>query len=251
MYLKTNALVLREVAYQDADKLLTLLTQDYGCLTARARGVRSRSSRLKSACQLLSYGEFTLLERGNFITVTEAELLESFQGLRTDLDKLSLGSYLAQLGESLTRADANDPSLLRLLLLALDALSRLDRPQTLVKAAAELRLLCMAGYAPALEGCAVCGAEYPDRFHVSQGVLHCAGCKPHLDPGLSMPLTPGALDAMRFICSAPLERLFRFELPADSAECLAAAVETFLLTQLERGFSALDFYKSLRLTPMG
>ena len=45
MYLKTNALVLREVAYQDADKLLTLLTQDYGCLTARARGVRSRSSR--------------------------------------------------------------------------------------------------------------------------------------------------------------------------------------------------------------
>ena len=251
MYLKTNALVLREVAYQDADKLLTVLTQDYGRLTVRARGVRSRSSRLKGACQLLSYGEFTLLERQSFYTVTEAQLLESFQGLRSDLDKLSLGSYLAQLGETLSDADADNPELLRVLLYALDALARQGRPQRLVKAATELRLLCLAGFMPDLAGCAVCGEAYPTQFHVGQGVLHCLGCKQVLEPGLSLPLTPGALDAMRFICSAPLERLYRFELPEPSMKSLADAVETFLLTQLERGFTALDFYKSLQLQEDG
>ena len=55
----------------------------------------------------------------------------------------------------------------------------------------------------------------------------------------------GALTAMRYICAAPLERLFSFHLGDDSAACLAQTVETYLLTQLERGFSALDFYKSL------
>jgi len=251
MYLKTNALVLREVAYQDADKLLTILTQDYGRLTVRARGVRSRSSRLKGACQLLAYGEFTLLQRQNFYTVTEAQLLEPFQGLRANLDKLSLGSYLAQLGETLSDADTDNPELLRILLYALDALSRQDRPLPLVKAAAELRLLCLAGYMPSLDGCAVCGEGNPTQFHVGQGVVHCPACKQELEPGLSLPLTPGALDAMRFICDAPLERLFRFKLPDASMKSLADAVETFLLTQLERGFSALDFYKSLQIEADG
>ena len=109
MYLKTNALVLRETAYQDADKLLSLLTPDHGCLTARARGVRSRSSRLKAACQLLTYGEFTLLERQGRYTITEAVMLNPFQKLRDDLEKLSLGSYLAQLGETPVRRRLCDP----------------------------------------------------------------------------------------------------------------------------------------------
>ena len=62
MYTKTLGLVLRETEYKDADKLLTVLTKDRGKLTFRARGVRSRSSRLKSGCQLLAYSEFTVFE---------------------------------------------------------------------------------------------------------------------------------------------------------------------------------------------
>lgn len=50
MYIKTDGIVLREVAYQDSDKLLTVLTREYGKLTVRARGVRSSRSRSKAAC---------------------------------------------------------------------------------------------------------------------------------------------------------------------------------------------------------
>ena len=52
MYIKTDGIVLREVAYQDSDKLLTVLTREYGKLTVRARGVRSSRSRSKAACVL-------------------------------------------------------------------------------------------------------------------------------------------------------------------------------------------------------
>ena len=60
MYLKTQGLVLREVAYKDADKLLTVLTRDYGKMTLKARGVRRAGSPLKAPCQLLARGEFTI-----------------------------------------------------------------------------------------------------------------------------------------------------------------------------------------------
>ena len=46
MYLKTDGLVLRQVNYQDNDQILTVLTKDHGLMTLRARGVRSRASRL-------------------------------------------------------------------------------------------------------------------------------------------------------------------------------------------------------------
>ena len=62
MYLKTQGLVLREVAYKDTDKLLTVLTRDYGKMTLKARGVRRSGSPLKASCQLLACGEFTIFE---------------------------------------------------------------------------------------------------------------------------------------------------------------------------------------------
>ena len=53
------------------------------------------------------------------------------------------------------------------------------------------------------------------------------------------------LEAMRFICFCDPKKLFSFRLDDGALEQLAALTEGFLSTQLERGFPALDFYKSL------
>ena len=168
MYIKTDGIVLREVAYQDSDKLLTVLTREYGKLTVRARGVRSSRSRSKAACQLLAYSEFTLLERGGRYVVTEATAKEMFPELRNDLELLSLASYFAQAADVLSPEGEENPPFVSLLLNALYARGRLGLPQKLVKAAFELRAMCLSGYEPDLRGCAVCGAPEPDRFNISQ-----------------------------------------------------------------------------------
>ena len=133
MYIKTDGIVLREVAYQDSDKLLTVLTREYGKLTVRARGVRSSRSRSKAACQLLAYSEFTLLERGGRYVVTEATAKEMFPELRNDLELLSLASYFAQAADVLSPEGEENPPFVSLLLNALYALGRLGLPQKLVK----------------------------------------------------------------------------------------------------------------------
>ena len=248
MYFKTEGLVLRETEYKDADKLLTVLSRDRGRLTLRARGVRSRSSRLKSGCQLLAFSEFTVFEGRGSMTVDEAVPLELFLPLREDIELLSLASYFAQVAEVLSQEDAPNPELLSMCLNGFYALSKLNRPQRLVKAAFELRAACLAGYTPMLDGCAVCGNPSPDRFLVSGGVLQCAGCRQPEETGVRLPIHPGTLDAMRYLTSCEIKRLFSFRLGEDTLKELSDAAETYLLTQLERGFFTLDFYKSLQIT---
>lgn len=248
MFIKTEALVLRETEYKDHDKLLTLLTKEHGKLTVRARGVKGKTSKLKAGCQLLCYSEFTLKDYQGFYYVSEAEPLQMFPELREDLELLSLASYFAQAAEVVSQEDVPNGELLSLLLNAIYAVSKLKLPQLLVKAAFELRLACLSGYEPSLDCCPVCGKENPDRFNVSKGVIHCAGCHDdELSEGLRLPVSEGTLAAMRYIVYAPAKKLFSFSLSDAGLKELNGLTETFLVTQLERGFYTLDFYKSLTM----
>lgn len=248
MYRKTTGLVLRETEYKDADKLLTILTGEYGKLTVKARGVRKNSSKMKSACQLLAYSEFTLLDYNGFLLITEANPIELFHGLRSDLELLSLASYFAQVAEVVSQEDSPNGMLLSLTLNAMYALARLNRPQKLVKAAFELKTAVYAGFEPELRACPVCGNIQPNRFDVRLGCVHCDSCNMGESAGLRLPVSEGVLSAMRYIVYGDAKRLFSFQLPDAALDVLSGITEAYLTTQLEYGFYTLDFYKSLWIT---
>lgn len=247
MYIKTDGIVLKETEYKDNDKLLTVLTRDLGRITVKARGVKSGKSGSKAACQLLAYSEFTLFEQQGRYTVREAVSKELFPELQKDLELLALASYFAQVALTVAQEDDPVPELLSLLLNALYALTRLRRPQLQVKAVFELRTACISGFLPDLRGCAVCGNPSPDQFNITQGVLQCASCLDTGPESIRMPITPGVLDAMRYIETSEPGKLFSFRLSQESVEQLSHITESYLTMRLERGFSTLDFYKSLFL----
>lgn len=245
MYLTVQAIVLRVTDYNDKDALLTVLSRNHGKLTLKARGLRRKNSPLIAPCQLLALGEFTLFEYKNQYTINEAHAIELFTPLRRDLTKLSLGTYFAQAAEVLSQEDLPNPELLSLLLNCLHGISKLDIPEMLVKSVFELRAACLAGYTPDLYGCHVCGNQTPDRFDISAGLLECQSCRSGDSRGIRMPVTAGMLEAMRYICLCDPKRLFSFQIGEGTLECLSSLTEAYLLAQLERGFSTLDFYKSL------
>ena len=245
MYLNTKGLVLRTTAYNDTDSLLSLLTPNHGKITVKARGLRRKNSPIMAPCQLLAYGDFTLFEYRGMYTINEAHSVELFSALRKDLQKLSLGTYFAQVAEMISQEDLPNPELLSLVLNCLHGLSKLELPEQQVKAVFELRGACLAGYEPDLQGCHGCGCEFPDRFDLSEGRLECSKCRDLQSSGLRMPLTPSMLDAMRYICLCDSRRLFSFSASQETLEELSYLSESYLSTQLERGFSTLDFYKSL------
>ncbi len=251
MYLTTQGLVLRVTAYNDTDALLTLLTPNHGKLTVKARGLRRKNSPLTAPCQLLAYGEFTLFEYRSMYTINEANSIELFTLLRRDLQKLSLGTYFAQAAELLSQEDLPNPELLSLVLNCLYALSKLQVPEALVKAVFELRGACLAGYAPDLYGCHRCSNPFPDRFDLTEGRLECSTCRDPASTGIRMPITAGMLEAMHYITTCDAKKIFSFEIGEENLNQLSSVSESYLTTQLERGFSALDFYKTLLVPPGG
>ncbi|MBQ9166778.1 MAG: recombination protein O N-terminal domain-containing protein, partial [Oscillospiraceae bacterium] len=72
MHVTTKAIVLREAAYKESDKILTLLTADLGKITVQARGCRKKGNGLSAACQMLVWSEMTLSEFRGRWSVTEA-----------------------------------------------------------------------------------------------------------------------------------------------------------------------------------
>ena len=245
MYLKTEGLVLRLTPYKEHDAILNVLTTEHGLMSLRANGVRRSSCAIRSACQLLTYSEFTVFENRGFSTVKEASPVQMFTELRGDLEKLALASYFAQAAEVLSQEDAPGFGILPLTLNAMYALCRMQVPNLIVKAVFEFRAACLAGFTPELSGCSVCGRLCPDRFDLTNGCLRCASCP---GDGFTMPVSAGSLAAMRYLAACDAKRIFSFRIEPLCAAELADLSEAYLSTRLERGFSTLDFYKSLLLT---
>ena len=243
--MKIQGLVLRRTEYNDHDVLLTILTRDQGKLTAKARGLRRKNSPLTAQCQILSFAEFTLFEYRGMYTINEANSIELFSELRRDIVKLSLATYFAQVAETVSQEDLPSPQLQSLVLNCFFALSKLNESEQKIKAVFELRCACIAGYFPDLSGCSGCGNQNPDRFDLSAGRLECAACRNPDSDGIRMPVSIGTLEAMRYIANCSSKRLFSFQIGEESLIQLVGITESYLTTQLERGFPTLDFYKSL------
>ena len=249
MHITTKALVLRGVDYKESDKVLTLFTQEMGKITASARGCRKKGSPIAAGCQLLCWSEMVLYEYQGRWAVKEANTEREFRGVREDFEELALACYLAEVTEVLALEELPNPELLSLILNSLHALETMNKPQSLIKAAFELKAMCLAGDEPLLDGCAVCGndiAEDP-RFPLREGVLHCARCRGEVGEGISMPLDEAALQAMRHVVWGDPKRLFSVSLSEESLKRFGDLSEAYLHTQLERGFHTLDFYKSVKM----
>jgi recombinational DNA repair protein (RecF pathway) len=92
MYLTTRALVLREVKYKEASKMLTLPVRHGG------EALRLRPGRPPEKLQYAAAAQSFALQRVHTLfgsrgrwTVTEGTVMEQFMGLREDLSRLGPG----------------------------------------------------------------------------------------------------------------------------------------------------------------
>lgn len=238
MFITTNALVVREVAYKESDKILTLLSKDRGKITVSARGCRKKDSKFSAACQILFWNQFVLQENKGRWYVKEVSIEHEFQALPLDFQRFSLACYFAELGEILSIEEVPQDDLLSLLLNCLHILNtRMDLSPAMIKTVLELRAVCQSGYEPMVDSCSFCGSINPlsPQLSLSHGTIHCKNCG-----GLGYSMAESTLSALRYIVQAPPNRIFSFEM--DNIKPLAELAEAYLLTQLDCPFPVLEFY---------
>ena len=248
-----KGVVLSEEDYGDSDKIITVLCREEGKISVYCRGAKSLKSRKFSSVQLFAYSDITVTSRAGKYYFSEAELIESFFGIREGLEAISLAMYVAEAALAVTVENENQDDILSLVLNTLYVIANTDKNLSLVKAVFELRLSVCLGLYPSLDACAVCEGE-SDFFYLDTvgGVLICSQClmdgKGANDGTLSgavlVPVSTPTLSVMRFIVSAPAKKIFSFTYDGDIGE-LSRATEEFFIAQTERSFQTLSFLKGV------
>lgn len=257
--IEVDGLVIREVKTGEADKIITLLTAEYGRITITGKGVGSIRNKYAASAQLFSYSTFQLRKKGNFYYIRDTFFIECFMNIRYDVEKLALANYVCDVASDLSLEDTRDPELLSLILNTLYAIANLkEKPLSQIKAAFEFKAAAQAGFMPDLSMCGVCGCDISeDSFiDVMNGRIVCKKCRTELfnDPEyisddssskIMIRVSPAVLAAMRYVESATVKRYLSFSLDADELTLFSVACERYLLNHLEHGFSSLDYYKKL------
>ena len=152
MLLKTSGLVIREKVLSNDNRMLTILTGEYGVIKAFIRTSRKMRSSLAAAIDLFSYSDFLIFFNKDQYCVDGAETNRIFYHLREDLEKTSLAAYMGELAETLVPQGEPAQEYLSLMLNCLHLLETDQRTVDFIKPLFELRLLTMAGYMPDLVG---------------------------------------------------------------------------------------------------
>src|SRR5262249_39953652 len=137
--------------YGEADRILTLLTPDYGKLSLLAKGVRRVKSKLAGGIELFSVSEITFIKgRGEVGTLVATRLVKQYDHVVGDLDRTMLGYELIKL---LNKATEDEPEAVYFELLqhAFVALDDVTIPVEVVQLWFNAQLLRLSGHTPNLE----------------------------------------------------------------------------------------------------
>ncbi|MDP2586087.1 MAG: DNA repair protein RecO [Candidatus Levybacteria bacterium] len=100
---KIEGIVLKRRNLGEADRVLTILSRESGKIVVKAPGVRRINSRRSSHVELLNLSQFTLYKssRAFMPIVTQAQTLEDFSPIKSDLRKIGLALYICELIDGL------------------------------------------------------------------------------------------------------------------------------------------------------
>ena len=177
---RTDGIVLRHVNFGENDRILTILSPTLGLVTVSARGCRKATSRMLSASELFTAGEYLLYEKVGRFTLSSFSLQENFYPLRNDFTRLSHGAYWLALCEATAQPGEDCARLFKMLLLSLAVLTYGELPERPLTAVFLMQFSALAGFEPCLDVCARCGKplEAPMRYDAEHGGACCAKCAP-------------------------------------------------------------------------
>jgi DNA repair protein RecO (recombination protein O) len=160
----TQAIILRRTDYGEADRILNLLTPDFGKLSLIAKGVRRSKSKLAGGIELFSVSEISYIRgRSDIGTLISTRLLRHYGNIVSDVGRTMLGYELIKVLHKATE-DETDAEYFELLEQAFGALDDVSVDIRLIKTWFLMQLLRLDGHTPNLES-EIGGAKLEAESH--------------------------------------------------------------------------------------
>lgn len=242
---RSECIVLREMDYAEADRILTLLTPN-GKMSALAKGIRRPTSRKVGHLGLFYRAQVMLARGRNLDLITQAESLEEYEGLRGDLWRFTCACYVAELVERFAQEGEESQSLYDLLAQGLRWFADEDDLRLWMRYF-ETRLLHLAGYSPELYNCVECHARLQPEvnyFSAERGGLLCPRCGENL--GARARVSVAAQKVLRYLQGHSADQVRALRLTDATQTEVEALLQGYLEYVLEREVKSVTFMRRLR-----
>jgi DNA repair protein RecO (recombination protein O) len=243
--IKTKGIVIKEQAYKEQDKILTIFTEDEGKVQCIARGVRRPKSGLLASTQVFAYSEFVYYPGKSFGNINQAHLIESFYPLRDDLNKMALAAYLLDLMNNGFDFHQKNPQILKLLLYILFYIAekKAKSDQVLV-GGFQLKLISVLGYQPNLNQCVLCESkDNLSYFSIDEYGLLCKLC--YTSIGYTYKINMTMIGILRDFLSQSIMELKNKNYPKDDILKLNDILDHYIGHCIGKTSKAYHFYKSM------
>jgi DNA repair protein RecO (recombination protein O) len=146
--LQTKGIILRRIDYGEADRIITLLSSDYGKIRVMAKGVRKQKSKMAGGIELFSVSEIHFIKgRGDIDTLVSTRLIKHYGVIVTDLSRTEAAYHFLKVIDK-TVEDASGSEYFGLLNESLAALDNKQIPQLITELSFMMRMLEALGHVP-------------------------------------------------------------------------------------------------------
>ena len=249
---KTQAIVIRTFPLQEFHKIITFYTPDFGKVKAVAYGVKSPKSRLGGSLELLNHGTLLFQHRENrdLQSITDFNLIDGFDAMRSDFTRITYGCYFAELVDSISSEGIASPEIFNLLHTTYQFLVHVDDVPLLARGF-EIKFLDCAGYGPELSRCVHCGSgvtgETADRFGIAFSVRYggvlCGDCKNR--DGAAFTIASGSCQLLKMLRQSEWERFNRIRASTRNHQELKRVLGNFIEHYTERKLKSLKFIENV------
>ncbi len=232
---KISGIVIAESNMGDFDKMLTILTPNYGKISCSARGARRPKSQLLAGTQLLCFGEYMVFKGSETYTINSCEPIELFYNIREDLDKLTYASFITRIISDVTTENQNCFNTLKLFLNTLYMISETDKDLDFIVSVFKLRLLKILGFMPYVDGCVNCNTkEDINHFSIKDNGFKCKVCAKQ-DKG-AINISEATRNAIEYIMKADSKKIFQFDLSEKGRKELEIVSKIYFNEKLEKEY---------------
>ena len=224
---KTKGVIIKVQDYKENDKLLWMYTEELGKVTCIAKGAKRSKSQLLSVTLPLCFGEYLLFKGKNLYNLQEGKIINSFQGLLNNLEKLTYSSYLCELIDICVENDEVNSALFKEFMICLYLLSTDALDYELLVRAFELRLLEATGYNLELDRCCICKKKISVADYIS--LSHYGGVCDECNKEYGFFISKPAYNALRFLKNMNMDKLYRLNLNKE-IKAEIEKITTFLIS---------------------
>lgn len=222
--IKVKGIIIKEVNYQDNDKIITILTDELGKVSCMAKGSRKINSPILANSQYLVYSEFVLFKGSKFYYVNSADIINTFYKLRTDFDKLQTVFELTKLLFNVTDENQDTKNILKLFLNTIYIIDTMDIKVEFIIAIFKIKLLSLLGFAPRMDKCS-CKESFFDELNKNEFIYYdctnnvflCENCAKKENNRKFLKINNYTYIAIKYVMNAEIKKIFNFKLK-DSNE---------------------------------